>query len=306
MSASITTTDLSSLYKPIAKGKVRDLYEVDEATLLFIATDRISAYDVILKNGIPDKGALLTKLSAHWFDVLTKAIPSLKTHFLTLELPPKLAGSEFAKQYLGRSMQVRKLKVIPLESIVRGYITGSAWTEYKKHGTVHGIAMPAGLVESQKLMTPIWTPSTKAEQGEHDENISPEKAATIVGKDIADRVERLSLDLYTAARDYAADRGIIIADTKFEFGLDESTLPPTIVLVDEVLTPDSSRFWSAAKYQAGRSQESLDKQYLRDWLTSNGLKGKNDISMPEEVVARTRAGYVEAYERLTGEKWLSG
>lgn len=175
MSSTITTTDLSSIFKPVAKGKVRDLYELDNSTLLFVATDRISAYDVILENGVPDKGALLTKLSAHWFKVLTNAIPSLRTHFISLDLPPQLAKSDLAAQYAGRSMQVRKLKVIPLESIVRGYITGSAWSEYKKKGKVHGIKVPEGLVESQKLEKPLWTPSTKAEQGEHDENISPEK-----------------------------------------------------------------------------------------------------------------------------------
>jgi phosphoribosylaminoimidazole-succinocarboxamide synthase len=179
-SQAITTTNLSSLYKPLAKGKVRDLYELDDSTLLFVATDRISAFDVILDNGIPDKGALLTKLSAHWFNVLTNVIPSLRTHFITLDLPSDLAKTDLAQTYAGRSMQVRRLKVIPLESIVRGYITGSAWSEYKSHGTVHGIKMPEGLVESQKLETPIWTPSTKAEQGEHDENISPEKGICII------------------------------------------------------------------------------------------------------------------------------
>jgi phosphoribosylaminoimidazole-succinocarboxamide synthase len=303
MPSTVTTTDLSALYKPLAKGKVRDLYELDALSLLFIATDRISAYDVILDNGVPDKGALLTQLSAHWFKVLTNAIPSLQTHFISLDLPEKIANSDLASQYEGRSMQVRKLKVIQLESIVRGYITGSAWSEYKKSGTVHGIPMPSGLQESQKLEQPIWTPSTKAEQGEHDENISPEKAAEIVGQEIADRVAKLSLELYATARDYAAERGIIIADTKFELGLDESTSPPSIILIDEVLTPDSSRFWSADKYEVGRGQESLDKQYLRDWLTSNGLKGKEGVSMPEDVLQRTRAGYLEAYERLTGDKW---
>lgn len=176
----ITTTDLSALYTPLAKGKVRDLYQLDQSTLLFVATDRISAYDVILSNGVPDKGALLTKLSAHWFRVLSKAIPSLKTHFITLDLPRKLSSTNYAGQYRGRSMQVRSLKVIPLESIVRGYITGSAWSEYMKSGTVHGISMPKGLVESQKLEAPIWTPSTKADQGEHDENIRPDKGASQV------------------------------------------------------------------------------------------------------------------------------
>jgi phosphoribosylaminoimidazole-succinocarboxamide synthase len=171
----VTTTDLSAYYKLLAKGKVRDLYEIDPSTLLFVATDRISAYDVILGNGVPDKGALLTTLSAYWFSVLPAKIPSLQTHFITLDLPEKIEKSDVAPKFRGRSMQIRRLKVFPIESIVRGYITGGAWTEYKKNGTVHGIKMPEGLRESQKLDTPIWTPSTKAEQGEHDENISPEQ-----------------------------------------------------------------------------------------------------------------------------------
>jgi len=200
-------------------------------------------------------------------------------------------------------MQVRKLKVFPLESIVRGYITGSAWAEYKKGGTVHGLSMPEGLRESEKLEKPLWTPSTKAEVGEKDENISPKQAAKIVGQEYADKIAALSLQIYTAARDYATERGIIIADTKFEFGLDESADPPEVVLIDEVLTPDSSRFWNAAKYEVGRSQDSLDKQVLRDWLIKNGLKGKDGVAMPPEVVQRTRDGFVEAYERLTGKKW---
>jgi len=299
----ITTTDLSAYYKPIARGKVRDLYELDSSSLLFVATDRISAYDIVLENGVKDKGALLTTLSAHWFSVLPSLIPSLKTHFITLDLPEKLAKSKDAEIFQGRSMQVRRLKVFPIESIVRGYITGSAWSEYKKSGTVHGLKMPEGMKESQKL-EPIWTPSTKAEQGEHDENISPEKAAEIIGQNYADQIEKLSVDIYTKARDYAAERGIIIADTKFEFGLDESTSPPSIILIDEVLTPDSSRFWATSKYEVGRPQESLDKQYLRDWLTKGGYKGKEGVSMNEEVVEITRKGYIEAWERLTGKKWV--
>jgi phosphoribosylaminoimidazole-succinocarboxamide synthase len=202
-------------------------------------------------------------------------------------------------------MQVRKLKVLPIESIVRGYITGSAWSEYAKTGTMHGTKIQEGLRECERLPIPVWTPSTKAELGDKDENISPEKAAEIIGKEYADKIAELSLQIYQTARDYAAERGIIIADTKFEFALDESTTPASIVLIDEVLTPDSSRFWDASKYEVGRSQGSLDKQYLRDWLTANGLKGKEDVAMPDDVVAQTRAGYVEAYERLTGTKWQS-
>ena len=196
-------------------------------------------------------------------------------------------------------MLVRRHPIIPLESIVRGYITGSAWSEYKISGTVHGMPMPPGLQESQKLEQPTWTPSTKAEQGEHDENISKARAAELVGEDIAKKVEEVSLQLYTKAADYAAARGIIIADTKFEFGLDEST--NELVLVDEVLTPDSSRFWPANQYAVGKSQESYDKQYLRDWLTCSGLKGKPGVKMPEEVVQKTRSKYLEAYGKLTGE-----
>jgi phosphoribosylaminoimidazole-succinocarboxamide synthase len=298
----ITTIKLSN-YKLLASGKVRNLYEINPSTLLFVATDRISAYDVVLSNGVPSKGALLTQLSAFWFSLFSQKLPHVKTHFITLDLPTEITQPDEVRQLQGRSMQVRRLEVFPLESIVRGYITGSAWSEYKKSGTVHGIKMPEGLQESQKLETPIWTPSTKAEQGEKDENISPEKAAEIVGKDYAAQIEKLSLEIYTAARDYAAERGIIIADTKFEFALDRSTSPPAVVLIDEVLTPDSSRFWDAAKYEVGRSQDSLDKQYLRDWLTSHGLKGKQGAVMPEDVVDRTKKGYVEAYQRLTGKKW---
>ena len=198
-------------------------------------------------------------------------------------------------------MQVRRLKIFPLESIVRGYITGSAWSEYSKKGTVHGLSMPKGLRESEKLEKPLWTPSTKAEAGAKDENISPEKAGEIVGNDYADRIASLSLQLYMAAASYALGRGIIIADTKFEFGLDDTTSPPSVVLVDEVLTPDSSRFWDAKRYEVGRGQDSLDKQVLRNWLVKEGLKGVEGVEMPEEVVERTRRGYEEATGRLMGE-----
>ncbi|CAK1359263.1 unnamed protein product [Cercospora beticola] len=286
--------------KKIASGKVREIFEVDDQTLLFVATDRISAYDVILTNGVPNKGALLTQLSAHWFSLISKHFPELKTHLKSTQLPASVP-SNLAPQLEKRSMQVNRVPVIPLESIVRGYITGSAWSEYKKSGTVHGMPAPAGLQESQKLEKPLWTPSTKAEQGEHDENISKQKAIEIVGEEVAKKVEEASLKIYEMARDYAEERGIIIADTKFEFGLDPET--KEIVLIDEVLTPDSSRFWPKNKYEVGKGQSSYDKQYLRDWLTNSGLKGKDGVSMTDEVAKETASKYREAYEKITGEKW---
>jgi phosphoribosylaminoimidazole-succinocarboxamide synthase len=247
-------------------------------------------------------------------------MPNLKTHFLSSDLPSSIP-SEARSQLDKRSMQVRRYQIVPLESIVRGYITGSAWSEYKKHGTVHGMPMPEGLQESQKLEKPIWTPSTKAEQGEHDENISRDKAVEIVGESVAKRVEEASLLIYekvriesvnpfcdcpqltilTQAREYAEERGIIIADTKFEFGLDEAG---EIVLVDEVLTPDSSRFWPAEKYAIGRGQASYDKQFLRDWLTSSSLKGVDGVAMPEEIAAETASKYREAFTKITGQSGL--
>ncbi|KAG9886848.1 putative phosphoribosylaminoimidazole-succinocarboxamide synthase, partial [Aureobasidium melanogenum] len=274
--------------KKIASGKVREIYEIDAQSLLFVATDRISAYDVIMKNGVPQKGALLTLMTAHWFNLFKEKIPDLKTHLLSASVPASIASSlptEVSNQLRLRTMHVRRLKVLPLESIVRGYITGSAWSEYKKTGTVHGIAMPKGLQESQKLEKPLWTPSTKAEVGDKDENISPEEATKIVGEKYAKKIEELSLKVYQIARDYAAQRGIIIADTKFEFGLDVDT--DEVILVDEVLTPDSSRFWPADKYELGKSQDSFDKQYLRDWLTKEGLKGKDGVEMTDAVVKET-------------------
>ncbi|TGO91935.1 hypothetical protein BPOR_0014g00080 [Botrytis porri] len=298
--SALTTLTLDGLTK-IAEGKVRNLYEIDEKTLLFVASDRISAYDVIMENGIPSKGALLTLLSAHWFEVLTSLIPNLKTHFLTLSLPSSISSSQHSL-LRNRSMQVRKLKIFPIEAIVRGYITGSAWKEYQKASTVHGIQIPAGLQNSQAFpQGAIYTPSTKAEAGQNDENIHPSEAAKIVGEKYAQRIEDLAIKLYTTARDYAAERGIIIADTKFEFGLDEET--DEVVLVDEVLTPDSSRFWPASKYEVGKEQESYDKQFLRSWLTAEGLKGKQGVAMPDDIKSQTAEKYREAFEKLTGRKW---
>ncbi len=251
--------------------------------------------------GVSKKGSLLTLLSVHWFSVLPRLVPGLKTHFVTLDIPASVPRSQHAL-LKHRSMQVRKYKIFPIEAIVRGYITGSAWKEYQKSGTVHGIPVAAGLKECEQFPGgAMYTPSTKAEAGANDENIHPSKAAEIVGEKYAKRIEELALSLYKAARDYALERGIIIADTKFEFGLDEGT--DEVVLVDEVLTPDSSRFWPKDKYEIGRDQESYDKQYLRNWLTKEGLKGKPGVAMPQEIVDNTAAKYVEAFELLTGKKF---
>ncbi|KAJ5766522.1 uncharacterized protein N7511_004138 [Penicillium nucicola] len=297
MSQALTTTDLQGALPLIARGKVRDLYEIDDKTLLFVASDRISAYDVIMENGIPNKGVLLTLCTRTWFNALKEAHPSLRTHFLTLDLPPQIPES-LRPVLQNRSMQVRKLKILPIEAIVRGYITGSAWSEYKKAGTVHGIKVPAGLQESQAFPDgPIYTPSTKAEQGEHDENIHPDQAAAILGEH-AETVASLAIQLYKTAHAYALERGVIIADTKFEFGVDEET--NEVVLADEVLTPDSSRFWPKDSYAIGRGQSSFDKQFLRDWLVQEGLKGKEGVRMPEDIAIKTAEKYKEAWEKITG------
>lgn len=307
----VTSTDLGSALPLLARGKVRDLYTVSDDSLLFVATDRISAYDVIMENGIPEKGKLLTKLSQFWFDLLDSEV---KNHLIVPKsgqpsaslfavLPSAIqADKALQAQIVDRSLVVRKFKLVPLEVIVRGYITGSAWSEYTKSGTVHGIKVAPGMQESEQFPKPIYTPSTKAEQGAHDENIHPDQAVEILGGDeeLAGRIEELAIRLYTKARDYAKSRGIIIADTKFEFGLTEDG---ELVLVDEVLTPDSSRFWNAKTYKIGQGQDSYDKQFLRNWLTDNKLKGKEGVSMPEDIVVKTHDKYVEAYESITGDKW---
>jgi phosphoribosylaminoimidazole-succinocarboxamide synthase len=246
--------------------------------------------------------------SIYWFQYLSSKIPTLKTHYLSNELPKNLKTSlsePLSESLQARSMQVRRLKIVPVESIVRGYITGSAWSEYKKSGTVHGIQLPAGMVEGQKLPSPLWTPSTKAELGEKDENISPEQARKLIADEkVADAIEELSLKVYTEAAARAEEVGIILADTKFEFGLDTHN-GNEVILVDEVLTPDSSRFWPKETWEAnlGKAQPSFDKQYLRDWLVGQGLKGKEDVVVPEEVVEQTAAKYREACELLTGRKF---
>jgi len=304
----ITQTELDGILPLIARGKVRDIYEVNSEVLLFVATDRISAYDVIMTNPIPDKGILLTKLSEFWFNLLKNDIrnhlyPIASGKTMWDYLPKQLSeDNKYKEQLDGRALLVRKFKLIPLEVIVRGYITGSAWKEYKKQGTVHGVLQEdCHMDESQEFKTPIFTPSTKAEQGQHDENISIEQAEQLIGKELCKRVGDQAIALYTKCRDYARTHGIIIADTKFEFGIDETT--DEIVLVDEVLTPDSSRFWNGALYTVGKPQDSYDKQFLRDWLTANKLNGVDGVTMPGDIVTRTRAKYVEAYEALTGDRW---
>jgi phosphoribosylaminoimidazole-succinocarboxamide synthase len=247
--------------------------------------------------GIPGKGALLTAMSIYWFTYLPSQISGLQTHYITNELPQALSSLPDLE---ARSMRVRRLRIIPIESIVRGYITGSGWSEYKKSGTVNGIDMPKGLIEGQKLPEPLWTPSTKAELGGKDENISPAAAREIIGNiAIASKVEDLSLQIYSAAAIRAESVGIILADTKFEFGITEDN---EVVLVDEVLTPDSSRFWPKDTWEEnlGHAQPSFDKQFLRDWLTSNGLKGREGVAVPDDVVKKTAEKYKEAYEKITG------
>ncbi|KAF4994980.1 hypothetical protein FGRMN_5427 [Fusarium graminum] len=298
--SALTEISLPSFQK-IASGKVRDLFELpDKNTLLFVASDRVSAYDAVLKNPIPDKGKILTLVSAHWFNVLTERIPGLRTHFISLDLPEGVSSEE-AKIIKNRSMVVKKLSVIKIESIVRGYLTGSAYKEYKKHGTVHGISVEPGMEEAQKFKQPLWTPSTKADAGEHDENIHPDDAWKEVGdRETADRVKELSLQIYEEAAKYAEERGILLADTKFEFAKDGEG---NIYLVDEVLTPDSSRFWPAAGYMPGRDQDSFDKQFIRNWLTKEGLKGKEGVELPQDIVQATSDRYREAFLMLTGKKF---
>jgi phosphoribosylaminoimidazole-succinocarboxamide synthase len=276
-----------------ARGKVRDVYTVDDR-LLIIATDRISAFDYILPTGIPDKGRVLTQLSIFWFDFLRGVTP---THFLSAnvdEYPAQIR--QYRNQLEGRSMLVKRAKMVEIECVARGYISGSGWKEYCKSGTVCGIPLPAGLRESDKLPEPIFTPSTKAQTG-HDENISFEQTAALIGEDLARRLRDLTLDIYTRAARYAETRGIIIADTKFEFGF----VGDELVLGDEVLTPDSSRFWPAETYKPGGAQFSFDKQYVRDYLESiRWNKQPPAPTLPEEVAEKTGEKYREAYRVLTG------
>lgn len=293
----LLTTDLPDW--PVRRGKVRDVYHIGDGDLgdrvLLIATDRISAYDWVLPTGIPDKGRVLTQTSVFWFDRV--GIPH---HLITadvdqMDLPEGIDRSRLA----GRTMLCRKSEVVPFECVVRGYLSGSGWKEYQQSGTVCGVRLPAGLQESDKLPEPIFTPATKAEEG-HDENVPFERMVADLGADLAEELRQKSLEIYTAGAAYAASRGILIADTKFEFG----QLDGQVILIDEVMTPDSSRFWPADQYEPGHGQPSFDKQYVRDWLSSTTWdKNSEPPELPEEVVAGTRAKYIEAYEQLTGEEF---
>jgi len=280
----------------IASGKVREIYEAPDRTLLLVASDRISTYDVVHPTPIPDKGKVLTGLSTFWFERTAEIIPN---HLLSVT-------DRVPEEVRGRAMLVRRLEMLPIECVVRGYITGSGWKDYQRTGAVCGIELPDGLRESDRLPEPLFTPATKAQEG-HDENVDFERAAELVGdRELAQRVRDISIELYEFAAEHARRRGIILADTKFELGIDPDG---TLTLGDEVFTPDSSRFWPADQYQPGRSQPSFDKQYVRDWASSTGWDRTPPApAIPDDVVAKTREKYAEAYERITGEPfeaWLT-
>jgi phosphoribosylaminoimidazole-succinocarboxamide synthase len=289
----------TSLPFPVRRGKVRDVYDLGE-TLLLVATDRISAFDWVLPGGIPDKGKILTQLSRFWFELLSEPNHLITCDVDDMPLPPAVDRRPLA----GRTMLVRKTQVVPIECVARGYLSGSGWKEYVRQGTVCGLPLPAGLRESEQLVEPIFTPATKAESG-HDENISFEAMCRAVGE-LAEELRRRTLDVYRRGTQHALRRGIIIADTKFEWGLTASAggEPRRAILIDEVLTPDSSRFWPADRYQPGHGQPSFDKQFVRDWLEQTGWdKQSPPPPLPDDVAARTRGKYIEAYETLTGQKF---
>lgn len=282
-------------FKPVKEGKVREIYDIGDS-LILVASDRISAFDVILKNLIVGKGEVLTKMSKFWFDLTKDIVPNHMLSVDTKDMPEFFQNEKFE----GRSMMCKKLNMLPIECIVRGYITGSGWSSYQKTGEVCGIKLEEGLKESQKLSEPIYTPSTKAEIGDHDENISFEQSIDVFerefpghGREYAEKIKDCTIALYRKCADYALERGIIIADTKFEFGVDEDG---NIVIGDEMLTPDSSRFWPAEGYEAGKSQPSFDKQFVRDWLKANP---DSDYLLPQDVIDKTISKYQEAFDKLT-------
>ena len=295
---SLLTSSLESL-PLVARGKVRDIYAVGEDRLLMVATDRLSAFDVVMREAIPGKGRLLTEMALFWFDKLQGIVPN----HLTGESPESVVAPDEREQVSGRSMLVKRLKPLPVEAVVRGYLAGSGWAEYHERGEVCGVALPGGLRNASKLAAPIFTPATKAEMGAHDQNISFERMAALIGQPLADEVRRVSLALYEAAAAFALGKGIIIADTKFEFGLDDQG---RLTLMDEVLTPDSSRFWPLEAYAEGGNPPSYDKQFLRDWLLQARPDGQpwNQQApappLPAEVIEKTAAKYREVFERLTG------
>ena len=283
-------------YTHLSGGKVREIYQVDEGTLLMVATDRISAFDFSLEPAIPDKGRILTATSMFFFDLLA-GVPN--------HLAGPIDDPRIPEEVLGRAMVVKKLDMVPFECVARGYLTGSGKKEYDEHGMVCGVKLPDGLVEASKLPEPIFTPATKAEQGDHDENVSFNYMAGKLGQELAERLRERTIEVYTRAAEYAESKGIILADTKFEFGLDADG---ELVLADEVLTPDSSRYWPADTYKEGQSQPSFDKQYVRNWLTGpksgwRPSEGTQPPELPGSVVEATRDRYIEAYERLSGKKF---
>jgi phosphoribosylaminoimidazole-succinocarboxamide synthase len=294
MSDPLLSTDLPR-FKKIHQGKVRDIYDVDADNMLLVSTDRLSAFDVILPNGIAHKGAMLTQMANFWFELLKDVVPN----HLTGIAPESLAQTEAERAQLGgRAVVVKKLKPLPIEAIVRGYLVGSGWKEYQASGTVCGIALPKGLQEAAKLPAPLFTPSSKADVGDHDENITLKQTADLIGEDMAKRVAEAAIALYSKAAEYALTRGIIIADTKFEFGLDADGV---LHVMDEVLTPDSSRFWPADQYQLGTNPPSFDKQFVRDWLQNSGWdKTAPAPTLPDDIAKATSDKYMEAFERLTG------
>ena len=295
MNNPLLETSIKSL-KRIHQGKVRDIYDIDANTMLLVSTDRLSAFDVILPTGIANKGAMLTQMANFWFDKLQNVVPN----HLTGITPASVVSDPAEKaQLANRSVVVKKLKALPIEAIVRGYLVGSGWKEYKAKGTVCDIPLPAGLQEASKLPAPLFTPSSKAAVGEHDENISLAQCAELIGADMAEQVAKAAIALYTQAAEYALTRGIIIADTKFEFGLDENGV---LHVMDEVLTPDSSRFWPAESYVVGKNPPSYDKQHVRDWLEASGWnKTPPAPALPADVARKTSVKYMEAFERLTGQ-----
>lgn len=293
MRAPLLETSIKSL-KKLHQGKVRDIYDIDAHTMLLVSTDRLSAFDVILPTGIQHKGAMLTQMANFWFEQLQDVVPN----HLTGIAPESVVAPDEVEQVKGRAVVVKKLKALPLEAIVRGYLVGSGWKEYQAKGTVCDISLPAGLQLAQQLPAPLFTPSSKAAVGEHDENISVAQVESLIGKDLTAQVEKAAIALYSKAAEYARSKGIIIADTKFEFGVDEQGV---LHVMDEVLTPDSSRFWPADQYQLGANPPSYDKQYVRDWLESCGWdKTPPAPALPADVAQRTSDKYMEAFARLTG------
>ncbi|WP_432928539.1 phosphoribosylaminoimidazolesuccinocarboxamide synthase [Microbispora sp. CA-135349] len=279
--------------KHLHSGKVRDLYETPDGLLLMVASDRISAFDYVLEPGIPDKGEILTRLSLWWFEQLKDVVPN---HVVSTDVPAEFAG---------RGVLCRRLRMVPVECVARGYLTGSGLVDYRREGVVSGVRLPEGLTDGSRLPEPIFTPSTKAPMGEHDEPMTYDEVATEVGEDVAERLRLITLDVYSRGAEIALERGIILADTKIELGWDADGV---LTLGDEVLTPDSSRFWPLDQWEPGHSQPSFDKQFVRDWLLSpesgwDRSSGEAPPPLPDEIVERTRSRYVEAYERLTGERF---